>query len=322
MKRRALRGWVIALLLAAAASAASQPPAAIVARAQELLDGGRAEEALALVEPLAGGSRPEPRALLLRGTARLMLGQTAAGQKDLERALELDPSQRQGWLNLAGVHIAAKRYGPALAALDKAQQIDPQAPDNDLNTGAVLLLDGKLQPASERFARYVGRNPGAESYYLVATNYALAGYNALAVQHLRQAIAVNERSRLRARTDANFAELAKTPQFQDLLATDSWKPPVGALSARQVFGVDYDGQGKLLDAVLAALAAVREPFDARVEVTADWALVWAEFRLKVSRGPDGKGVVELHASPGQMTPAVWQQRSDRLFREILLRLMS
>lgn len=313
---------MIAGLLVATAAAAAQSPAATLARAQELLDGGRAEEALTLLEPLAGAGRPEPRALMLRGTARLMLGQAAAGQKDLERALALDPSQRQGWLNLAGVHIAAKRYGPALEALDQAQQLDPQAPDNDLNTGAVLLLDGKLQPASERFARYVGRNPGAEAYYLVATNYALAGYNALAVQHLRQAIGLNERSRLRARTDANFAELAKTSQFQDLLGTDSWKPPVGALTARQVFGVDYDGEGELLNAVLAALAAVREPFDARVEVTPDWALVWAEFRLKVSRGSDGKGVVELHASPGQMTPAVWQQRSERLFREILLRLAS
>ncbi len=295
-------------------------PAATLARAQELIDNGRPEDALPLVEPLAGGAKPDPRALMLRGTARLMVGQAVEGQKDLERALGLDPAQRQGWLNLAGVHIAAKRYGEALAALDKAERLDPQAPDNDLNVGAVLLLEGKLQPASERFSRYLGRNPSADGYYLVATNYALAGYNALAAQHMRQAIAINERSRLRVRTDRNFADLAGTAQFQEILGTDAWQPPAGALRAQQVYAVPYDGQGKLLDAVLAALQAIGEPFDPRVEVTDGWALIWGEFRIKLSGGPGGNGQVEMFANPGQMTPAQWQQRSERLLREILLRL--
>jgi tetratricopeptide (TPR) repeat protein len=310
----------LALGSAAAGAAQTGSPAAALARAQELIDNGRPEEALPLVERLASGGKPDPRALMLRGTARLMIGQAVEGRKDLERALSLDPGQRQGWLNLAGVHIAEKRYGEALTALEKAEQLDPQAPDNDLNLGAVLLLDGKLQPASERFARYLGRNASADGYYLVATNYALAGYNALAAQHMRQAIAINERSRLRVRTDPNFADLAGTAQFQEILRTDVWRPAAGALQAQQDYAVPYSGQGKLLDAVLAALQAVGEPFDPRVEVTDAWTLIWGEFRIKLSAGADGNGRVELFANPGQMTPAQWQQRSERLLREILLRL--
>lgn len=291
-----------------------------MARAQELLDEGRPEEALELIEPLASGGKPQPRALMLRGTARLMIGKNADGQKDLERSLALDPSQRQGWLNLAGLHISERRYDQALVALERARQLDPQALDNALNIGAVLLLQGKLPEASQNFTRYLGQNSTADGYYLVATNYALAGYNALAVQHLKQAVALNERSRLRARTDANFSQLAATPQLQDLLAADSWTPPAGALRATQLYPVAYDGKGKLLNAVLTSLQLLNEPFDPRVEVTANWALIWAEFRVKVSAGPEGKGQVELFASPGQMTPAQWQQRSERLFRDILLRL--
>jgi tetratricopeptide (TPR) repeat protein len=316
---------VTLLLLATSGSGAAraaQPanPAATLARAQEMIDNGRPEEALPLLEPLARGGKPDPRALMLRGTARLMIGQGAEGQKDLERALELDPGQRQGWLNLAGVHIAAKKYGSALTALERAEQLDPQAPDNDVNIGAVLLLDGKLQPASDRFARYLAKTPSADGYYLVATNYALAGYNALAAQHLRQAIRLNERARLRMRTDPNFAELSGTAPFQEILGSDSWAPPPGALRALQTYALPYEGQGKLLDAVLAALQSLGEPFDPRVEVTDDWALIWAEFRIKLSRAAGGNSQVELFASPGLMTPAQWQARSERLFREILLRL--
>ncbi len=291
-----------------------------MARAQELLDDGRPEDALELLEPLASGGKPQPRALMMRGTARLMIGKTADGQKDLERSLALDPSQRQGWLNLAGLHISERRYDQALVALERAQQLDPQALDNALNIGAVLLLQGKLPEASQNFTRYLGQNASADGYYLVATNYALAGYNALAVQHLKQAVALNERARLRARTDPNFAQLAATPQLQELLAVDSWAPPAGALHATQLYPVAYDGKGKLLNAVLTSLQLLNEPFDPRVEVAADWALIWAEFRVKVSTGPEGKGRVELFASPGQMTPTQWQQRTERLFRDILLRL--
>ena len=322
MPRRAALAIALVLVCGPDAARAARPsnPGAALARAQELIDNGRPEEALPLVEPLAGGGKPDPRALMLRGTARLMMGQAAEGQKDLERALALDPGQRQGWLNLAGVHIAAKKYRDALVALEKAEQLDPQAPDNDLNVGAVLLLDGKLQLASDRFARYLTRNPSADGYYLVATNYALAGYNALAAQNMRQAIALNERARLRIRTDPNFADLSGTAPFQEILGKDTWQPGAGALRAQQVYALPYEGQGKLLDAVLAALQAVREPFDPRVEVTDNWALIWAEFRIKLSTAGGGNSQVELFASPGQMTPAQWQQRSERLFREILLRL--
>ena len=88
---------------------------------------------------------------------------------------------------------------------------------------------------------------------------------------------LNERSRLRARTDPNFAQLANTPQLQDLLAADSWTSPAGALHAKQIYAVAYDGNGKLLNAVLTSLQLLKEPFDPRVEVTPNWALIWAEF---------------------------------------------
>jgi hypothetical protein len=84
--------------------------------------------------------------------------------------------------------------------------------------------------------------------------------------------------------------------------------------------VPYEGQGKLLDATLAALQFLREPFVPRVAVTDNWSLIRAEFRHKLWPAPGGGSQLELFASPELMTPAQWQTRSARLFHEVLLRL--
>lgn len=315
-----LRSLLCVLLLASRLSAAPAP-ADTLARVRALLDAGQAEEALKAVEPLTRGRNPQPEALLLRSSARILLGEVEPARKDLERALQLDPALRQGWLNLAGLEIAAKRYDAALTHLERAEQLDPAAADNDLNIGTVLLLQGKLEPASARFARELQAHPGSEeAHYLVATNYAMAGYGALAIEHLRRAIALNERTRLRARTDANFLSIENNAAFQQLLLTDSYTVPADALRAQQLYALPYDGDGKLLAGVIAALQALRQPFDPRVEVTPDWALIWGEFRIKLAAGTGGKGLVEVTAPGGTLTPAEWQRRTERLFREILLRL--
>jgi len=312
-------------LLAATAGLAAPPPSApdaLLARAQELLDRGQAEEVAKVLAPLLRGANPDARALLLASSAEIQLGDEDKGRRDLEHAVQLDPSLRQGWLNLAAMEIAAKRYDKAYDDLLTAQKLDPAAHDSEVNLGAVLLLQGKLEPASEHFKRYLTLEASSpNAYYLVATNYASAGYSALALQHLERAIELDERSRLRARTDANFADLGNDPRFQRLLARDSYRPPAGAYFARQVYPVRYDaGDGKLLDAVLEALRIAKEPFDPTVEVTDDWALVWGEMRIKVGREANGQGSVELSAPPERMTPAEWERRSARLLREILIHL--
>jgi hypothetical protein len=65
-----------------------------------------------------------------------------------------------------------------------------------------------------------------------------------------------------------------------------------------------------------------QAFDPRVEATPDWALIWGEARIKVSRTADGKGRVELSAPAGRLTPDAWRERSARLFREVAVRLAS
>ena len=328
---------VAALLLAVPLAAAppvtrAAPPAsagATLQQAQTLVDQGKPQAALPLLDTLLRQDAGNALALLLRSTARFLTDDLTGGRTDLDRALELDPGLRQGWLNRAGLEIAGKRYDQALSALERAEKLDPRAADNDLNIGAVLLLKGQLEPASQRFNSYLAKPPGAgmgpaDAPYLVATNYAMAGYASLAVESLRRAIDLDERSRLRARTDSNFASLGRSPRFQELLATDSWQPPPGALVASRTYEVPYDEEdGLLLSAVLEALRSTGERVDPRVESAAAWALIWGQdLRVKVSRGADGKGLVEVSARAGLASAPQWRDRTDKLFQTIAGNLLS
>jgi len=303
-------------------AAARETPPQSLAKAQELVDAGSPRQALPLLDDLLRREPGNARALLLRSTARFLADDLAGGKQDLDRALQLDPTLRQGWLNRAGLEVAAKRYDAALAAFGRAEALDPRAPENDLDIGAVLLLQGKLQAASGRFESYLAKQPGAaEASYQVASNYAAAGYAALAVGHLRRAIELDERSRLRARTDPNFAGLTGDAHYQELLATDAYRPAAGSHVASRAYDTPYDpADGTLLSAVVESMQLAGERFDPRVETTPDWALLWGDLRIKVSRGAGGKGMVEASAPFERMPIADWQRRTGKLFQQIAVQL--
>ncbi len=293
-----------------------------LAQAREMVDGGNPQQAIPLLDGLIQREPGNGAAYLLRSTARFLIDDIDGGKKDLDRALQLDPSQRQGWLHRGALEVSAKKYDAALAAFSQAEKLDPTAQDNDINIGAVLLLAGKLEGATQRFQAYLGKHGGvADAQYLVASNYALSGYSALAVEHLRQAIALDERSRLRARTDTNFSTLEKDRRYIDLLSTDSYRPPAGSHFAAQAYDVPYDPQdGKLLGAVLEAMNVSKERYDPRVESAPDWALIWGDLRVKVTRSSDGKGRVEASAPLDRLSEAEWRERTDKLFRNVTLEL--
>src|SRR5437763_333074 len=292
-----------AALLFLLALLAPTPPLAAqtgrsLAQAQELIDAGKAQQAIPLLDTLLKREPGNAHAFLLRSTARFLIDDIDGGKKDLDKALQLDPGQRQGWLHRGALEVAAKHYDAALAAFGEAEKLDPQAQDNDINLGAVLLLAGKLEPATQRFQSYLGKHAGvADAQYLVASNYAIAGYAALAVEHLRQAIALDERSRLLARTDPNFAVLAKDRRYTELMATDSYKPPAGSHVAARDYDLAYNAEdGKLLGSVVEAMSVSRERYDPRLEAGPDWALVWGDLRGKVMRGAAGKGRVGVRGA--------------------------
>ena len=319
--RRRCRALALALAVVAGAAAAAQSDGPAAAR--ELIEAGQPEAAAAFLDSWLQTHPRDAGALLERSTARFMLGEMEPGRRDLERALEIDPALRQAWLNRAALDLADGDQAAALEAFRRAEALDPSASDNSLNIGAVLLLQGDLDEASRRFSRYLAAHAGtAEASYLVASNYAMAGYVGLSLGHLRRAIELDERSRLRARNDPNFTGLNDSRQFQQLLLTDAYTPPPGAHVSLQDFAATYDGGGgPLLSAVLDALQTSGQPYDPRIEVNPEWALVWSDMRIKVAALADG-GRVELSAPAERFTPEQWRRKSEALLRQIAVQLVA
>lgn len=315
----------LALALAVPLDAQAPSPAAALDAAQSAIDAEDPDAALAALAPLLKREPKNARALLLRSTARCQLGELDACKADLERALKLDPTLRQGWLNRSALAIADQRFDDALAALREAEKLDPAAPDNAVNLGAVELLRGDLEGASAEFQRFLARDAtSAAAWYLVASNYAHAGYAALALQHLGQAIGLDERMRASARTDPNFGDLAANRTFQEMLATDRFAPAPGSAISEKTLPTRYSGASSpILVATLNVLQLGGAPLDPRVEITPDWAILWADFRIKLQRNADDTTTVRLSAPPGAFAPGVWQARTERFFALVdaqLLRL--
>ncbi len=293
-------------------------------RAQELLDSNQPEATLALLEDLGKKDPRNAEALLVRSTAHFMVGHHFRGVADLDTALTLDPTLRQGWLNRAALAIADRRYPEAQLALEKAQKLDPKAADNYLNLGAVLLFQGKLPEATEHFESYLATQPdSAEAHYLVASNYALEGYINLTIKNLQKAFSLAERYRLRARTDPNFDPLTTQTAFQQLLSRDSYHPPPGAYQGRRTYPMAYNlANGKLLGHVVDALKDAQIRFDPRIEATERWAIIWGDLRVKVKPGGSDSGSIEVSAPAERFSPSQWRQLTDNFFGHLDLRLGS
>ncbi len=67
----------------------------------------------------------DPQALLLSGSIEMQLARWAEAEKDLARAVELDPKNARAWASLAQARIALRDLPRAQAAYDKAVALAP-----------------------------------------------------------------------------------------------------------------------------------------------------------------------------------------------------
>ncbi|MFQ5525627.1 MAG: tetratricopeptide repeat protein [Thermoanaerobaculia bacterium] len=302
--------------------AAKKPPAGDPSAASALIDKGEPTKAVKLLDRWIKKHPKDHDALLLRSTARFMLGEIEEGRRDLERAIELFPQNRQAWLNKAALALANEQYPDALDAFERAEALDPQADDNSLNLGAALLLLDRFDEAGARFRDYLKRNPGdPRARYLVASNYAMRAFSGPAVANLKRAIALDEKMRRNARADPNFAPLEGSPAYQELLDTDSFRPPSGSRTRTERFDEPFfPGRSLVLDSVISALQLAGRPFDPQVEVAASWALVWSDLRIKVADDGRGGTRLELSAPPGRFSADQWQAVTTELLRSVTVQL--
>lgn len=125
-----------------------------------LLKEGKAEEALALLEEKkARGEEPVATALAM-ADARLLLGQTDAALREVDRALEHEPDSTAALLQKAGIVGGQGDLKQAVLLLDRVTTLQPNYADVFAAKGRELARLRMHEPALEAYARAVELGAG------------------------------------------------------------------------------------------------------------------------------------------------------------------
>jgi tetratricopeptide (TPR) repeat protein len=81
-----------------------------------------------------------------------------------------------------------------------------------------LLNDGQYEDARQEFKAILSANQTADyAFYGLAVLASMTGDSHTCLEHLTEAIRLNSRNRIQARSDSDFQDMADDPRFTDLL---------------------------------------------------------------------------------------------------------
>jgi arylsulfatase A-like enzyme/DNA-binding SARP family transcriptional activator len=153
-----------------------------------LRDAGRNERAIDLFRRAAQENPRSPVPPANLGAALLALGQVEEGERELRRALALDPTDGVSAARLARSLESRGRAAEALALLDAARSAGSRLPDLFVERGTLLAAAGRVEEALADFREAAKRDPqsaeAAENvaralYQLGRAKEALFAYQAL-----------------------------------------------------------------------------------------------------------------------------------------------
>jgi choline-sulfatase len=127
--------------------------------ASHLNDAGRFKEAADLLEPYA--SRPDPSidVLMTRGAALASLGRGAEALSAFQKVREVLPDNAMALVNIGTVHLGAREYAPARAALDAALALNPDLARAHNALGVIEAETGRPDAAIQRWQETVRLDP-------------------------------------------------------------------------------------------------------------------------------------------------------------------
>ncbi|MFH1058576.1 MAG: protein kinase [Pseudomonadota bacterium] len=187
------------------AAPAAPPPDPHLLAAREQIKQGHFQAALAGLEQ-ASAADPQDRQELARAKARAYLG--LASQKlesspqealaDLEQAARLAPDWAEVHYQTGRVQTRLKQFDLALAAYDRALELDPKLDGAHFNRGYILLEQGRLEKALPDFQRVVdlGSPYAADAQVNLAVCSWRLGQKDEAIKRLQAALVLNPNHKL------------------------------------------------------------------------------------------------------------------------------
>lgn len=130
-----------------------------------LLRANRPGEAVRILDPLYRSHPHDPDVAINLGGALILQRKWKRASDLLKKATEHHPENVMLWLNLAAAYLGTletagpKQQENAIAAYERALQLDPKAPNVHYHLGLIYKERGNLNQASAHFQRAVEVNP-------------------------------------------------------------------------------------------------------------------------------------------------------------------
>jgi tetratricopeptide (TPR) repeat protein len=138
-------------------------------RSEILMEAGRTEEALKVLDGLLKATVSDARIVHRRGTAHFLLGSPEKASQDFSRATTLDPGFAGAWNDLASAYRAMGQPEKAIAPLEQALKVAPGTGYILNNLGSTLRT---LDRSEESLQRYIAARTADNNYVPALINQA------------------------------------------------------------------------------------------------------------------------------------------------------
>jgi len=132
----------------------------VLDQARGLIEGGRADDALTLIEPLLAAPKPAHAVLVHQAYALRVLKRNEEALSVHRRLADLYSDSAAAWYDLADAYLAVSQGPPARAAVEKALRMGFGQPQAWLVLGNACLVSGDLEAAEEAYKEALRRRPG------------------------------------------------------------------------------------------------------------------------------------------------------------------
>lgn len=157
-------------------------------------------------------------AWLNRGIALVELGRYEEAIASYDKVIELKTNEYKAWYNRGLVLAKLKWHEETVLSYDNALAIKPDCYKSWNNRGIALSYLNRHQEAIASYQHATALKPfDPHPHYNQACCYGLQANIEKAIDHLQQAIALEEQFREMAKTDLDFDSIRNDQRFQDLL---------------------------------------------------------------------------------------------------------
>jgi tetratricopeptide (TPR) repeat protein len=127
--------------------------------AEQLLNDGKIDDGIAMLEQIAEANPADWEALNLIGTIETARGKLDEAESTLMRALDVDPTRPQVFSNLGVVELKRRNWDKALTYFFTAEKLDPTFVPALYNIGTLLQGNENFTQADQYYTRVIEQDP-------------------------------------------------------------------------------------------------------------------------------------------------------------------